>query len=148
MKLSFAVASLQSFFYFKPATSQQTFTCPGSNGASTSFSGTNSISVNVVPSDTLCTLTLKTVVSNKETVIPVARSYDNNDWEPVAGPYSVAFSCWPWTLVLSVPVQLEPFWMLILVNYRPSQIHATSVSVKYNLIFRWCWMKLKFVLCM
>ena len=51
------------------------------------------ISLNVVSSDRLCILTLKQVEDGKESLIPLGRSYDDNDWETVAGPHRLQFIC-------------------------------------------------------
>ena len=83
--------SLQLLFFHE--IHAQSFSCPSSTKNPTVISATGSISLSVVPKDTLCTLTLKQIIGGEEALIPLARSYDNHDWETVAGPYPIKFSC-------------------------------------------------------
>jgi len=89
---AFIVIALHFAFNMHQALSQ-TLSCPTSSNSPTNITSSGTISINIVPIDTLCTLTLKKIVNNEPSLIPLARSYDNNDWEAVAGPFYLDFSC-------------------------------------------------------
>jgi len=67
------------------------YSCPATPGASISVPSGGEIRIEKAGAGRLCTLTL---VTNGKASVPVGRSYDGDDWERVAGPYtSLQYNC-------------------------------------------------------
>merc|ERR1712071_58301 len=105
----------------------ETAICPSTNEDPLQLSFDGKITIEIVSFDTLCTLSMN-IKNDQETWIPLGRSYDNHDWESVAGPYKIDFECdgimCASTVELPTLTNGEEFWF---------QLTTFSISERNNL---------------
>ena len=105
-----------------------TISCP-SSGTLPVNSG-ETVRIAFSPPGKLCTLTQRH--SDGTGIIPISRSYDNNPWEAVSGPYkALAYDCNEMSCQMTIPEANDPSKIFLLTSHKNRRISKRDEAARF-----------------